>query len=131
MCRIATVCLVATFWMTSVAKAEVRTRVVKAGQTSTITVHNSWDPKDCSPAVGIVKVLTKPQHGKLSNRQISMIIKGSRLGSVGSCLGKPTKGFEVLYTPASGFRGTDTFSIGITWQLMNRQEVDSYTVTVQ
>jgi hypothetical protein len=78
-----------------------------------------------------VKVLTKPQHGKLSNRKISTPITISRFGPVGKCYGKLIGGFEVYYTPAPGFRGSDQFSIELTWEAAHKHEIDSYVVTVQ
>lgn len=118
------------FWITG-AQAEFRTRTVPAGQTTRIAVHTAWDPKYCSSVFGAVKISVKPQHGKLSNRLIDTTIPNSRFGSNGQCYGKPTKGFAVFYTAPSGFRGTDSFTLDVTWPAISRQVTDTYSITVQ
>jgi hypothetical protein len=78
----------------------------------------------------VVKLATKPQHGKLTTKRSTAPITQSRFINVGHCYGKPTPAFFVYYTPAPGFRGTDTFGIDINWNF-GRHEIDSYSVTVQ
>jgi hypothetical protein len=116
---------------TSGAHAEYRTRTVAAGQSIRVAVHYSYRPDDCSATSGIVKVLSKPQHGKLSNKKVLTTIVHSRFGSVGKCYGKPVGGFEIYYTPAPGFRGADEFSVELFWSPINRHEIDNYLITIQ
>ena len=53
------------------AQAKDFTRTVIPGQTTRMKVYKSWNTRDCSPNTGIVKVLTKPQHGKLTPRKVA------------------------------------------------------------
>jgi hypothetical protein len=79
-----------------------------------------------------VKVSAKPQHGKLSNHVIDTAIPvAHRFGSSGQCSGQPTKGFAVFYTPVTGFHGTDTFTLDISWAPSGKQASDTFVVTVQ
>src|SRR5664279_189727 len=105
-------CVVA-FLAPSLAFAEFRTRTVVGGQTTRMAVHTSWS-KDCKTNGGKAKVLTQPQHGKLSNRIVETTIQHNRTGSDTSCVGRTIKGFEVNYTPQSNFHGTDNFSLEVT-----------------
>ena len=103
-----------------------------AGQTTIVFVYRSWDGKSCTSMFGVVKVSVKPQHGKLTNRIIEATIPGvHRFGTSGQCSGQSTKGFAVFYTPASGFRGTDTFTLDISWPHSGRQATDTFAVTVR
>lgn len=126
----AVVCFLAC-QVASSAHAEHRTKTVPAERTTQIVVHTAWDPYYCGSVHGVVKVLTKPQHGRLSNRLIPTTIGLSRFGSSGQCYGKPTTGFAIYYTPVRGFRGTDSFSFDIRWPVISRQATDTYTVNVQ
>jgi hypothetical protein len=127
---LAVACLL-LFHQSSKAPAESFTRTVPAGQTTRVFVYKSWEG-NCISAFGVVKVSVKPQHGKLSNRIIDTIIPGvHRFGASGQCQGQSTKGFAVYYTPASGFRGTDTFTLDISWPHSGKQAMDTYAVTVQ
>jgi hypothetical protein len=94
-------------------------------------VHTAWDPRYCTSVFGVVKVSVKPQHGRLSNHLVDATIPQSRFGNSGHCLGRPTKGFAVYYTPAPGFHGTDTFTLDLSWPAIGKQATDMYTVTVQ
>jgi hypothetical protein len=113
----------------SSAHGELRTRTVVGGKTTSMTVLTSWDV-NCISISGYVKVLTKPQHGKLSNRVIDTTIPNSRFHDVPSnCYGKAIKGFEVLYTPEPGFHGKDTFTLDLIWA--HHRATDTYTVIVE
>lgn len=120
----------ALFWITG-AQAQSRTRTVSAGQTARVAVYTAWDPQYCGSVFGVVKITVKPQHGKLSNRVIDTTIPNSRFGSSGQCLGKPTKGFAIFYAAPGGFRGTDSFTLDVTWPAIGRQSTDTYSITVQ
>ena len=121
-------CVVA-FLAPSLAFAEFRIRTVTSGQTKRMAVHISWS-KDCKSNGGAAKVLTRPQHGKLSNRIVDSTIQRNRTGSDTSCVGKTIKGFEVNYTSEPNFHGTDTFSLEVTTG-SGKGFTDHYTVTVQ
>jgi hypothetical protein len=126
-----TSCILVVFSGT-VAEADFRKKVVSAGQTTQLAVYTAWDPVNCGNVFGVVKVTAKPQSGKLSNALINTTVPIGRFtGRPGSCFGKPTKGFAVFYTPVRGFRGTDTFTVDISWPAVNRTATDTFFVTVQ
>lgn len=55
------------------------------------------------------KVLTEPSHGKVTFEWVS-----ARLGeNTRFCKGKYAKVLRISYTPDKGFRGDDTFRIGV------------------
>jgi hypothetical protein len=94
-----------------------------------MTVHTSWD-KGCNTNGGVVSVVTRPEHGKLSNRVVALAIPNNKFGGDNHCLGQPTKGFEVYYTPTRGFHGADSFTLQITIG-SGATRVDRYAVMVK
>jgi hypothetical protein len=108
------------------------TGAVMSGQTTSLHVYKSWKLSDCTSNKAVVRVLTKPQHGKLTPQEVETRIGTNRRdpGTITQCTGKPTTGFRVSYQSASGFRGADSFTIEVTFG--NRvPELDSYTITVK
>lgn len=95
-----------------------------------VHTYLSWND-DCSPNTGVVKVATRPQHGKLTPSQVSAVARQNRFSTYGTvCLGKTMPGFRVTYTSAPGYRGTDSFAIEVIYG--NRQPIlDTYTVIVE
>jgi hypothetical protein len=127
---VAVACLL-LFHQINEAQAELWTRTVPAGQTTRVFVYKAWD-RNCVSAFGVVKVSAKPQHGKLSNHIVDTAIPAAhRFGSSGQCSGQPTKGLAVFYTPGSGFHGTDTFTLDVSWAPSGKQASDTFVVTVQ
>ena len=120
---------VLTLMLPATARAELRTRMANSGQTTRMVVARSWN-LDCDINGGVVKVTAKPQHGKLTNHLIETTVPLNRSGPNNSCLGRPTKGFEVDYTSERGFHGTDSFSLEVTTGL-GRTFSDNYTVLVR
>ena len=110
--------------------ARAETRTVRSGVTTPFHTYLSWN-NDCSPNTGVVKVATRPQHGKLTPRKVTAVARQNRFSSYGTaCLGKSMPGFEVDYTSAPGYRGTDSFAIEVIYG--NRNPIlDTYTVTVE
>jgi hypothetical protein len=105
-------------------------RTVVSGQTTHIKSYRSWD-KNCQSRFGVVKLLTKPQHGKLTTRIANGKIRNSRfLGGPDQCFGTPIKAFKIDYTSVKGFRGVDTFTVDITFG-GGRRDIDVVTITVQ
>ena len=107
-----------------------QTRTVRSRVTTPIHTYLSWN-NDCSPNSGVVKVATKPQHGKLTPRRITAVARHNRFSSYGTaCLGKSMPGFEVDYTSVPGYRGMDSFAIEVIYG--NRNPIlDTYMVTVE
>ena len=106
-------------------------RTVPSGVTSRVHHYRSWG-KNCEGNGGMVKLLTKPQHGKLTTRTVDSRIEINRFARDGKteCTGRPIKAFEVNYRSDPGFRGTDTFTIEMVTGRGSR-DVDNYTVNVQ
>jgi hypothetical protein len=96
------------------AGAETLSRSAPSGRTTKLDHYTGWKD-DCSFLEIAVNVLTKPAHGEVSHRIASGIIPAdAKLGSSGSCAGKPTKVLELYYRPAKGFRGADTLTVEMT-----------------
>jgi hypothetical protein len=105
------------------------TRQAASGQPKTVYVHRNWG-KNCEEQGGVVIVVGKPIHGRLSRRRVvqTMENQGSRTSDT-HCNGQVIPGLQVQYTSAPGFRGTDSFTLQRT--LPNgRVDVDTYTIEV-
>lgn len=100
-----------------------------SGKTTLTFTYTNWK-SDCSLEGGVVKVLTKAQHGKLTTRRVNVPIPRSRFRGVTQCYGKPTKGFQVYYTSAPGFHGADSFVIEVDFRNFPIQ-TDTFTITVE
>lgn len=111
--------------------AQARSLIVyaRSGQPKLVYVYMSWH-KDCSPRGGIVKVLTKPQHGTLRPRHVNRPIGRGRYDGATACFGKPGKGFEVWYQSSAGYRGQDTFSIEVDYKF-RPPDLDEFIVIVE
>jgi hypothetical protein len=94
-----------------------------------MNTYHSWD-QDCASNSGMVKVLTKPEHGTLTPRIVDWRISRLRRSQQQSpCAGTPIKAFEVSYRSDDGFVGVDTFTLDIMFG-GGRHDTDFYTVTV-
>ncbi len=91
--------------------------------------YHSWG-SGCVARTGVVKVLTKPQHGKLTTRIVDSKVPRHRTRGATACFGKPIKAFQVDYTSRRGFRGTDSFKLEATFG-SGLREIDTYTITVK
>jgi hypothetical protein len=122
-------CAIVVFGITDAAHAEQFVRTVNSGQTALMYSYASWT-KDCQPAHGVVKVLTKPRHGRLFPSKGNITVTRSRFAEYAHCIGMKINGFKVEYRSTPGYHGTDSFTIEAAWGTANR-EVDHYTVTVR
>jgi hypothetical protein len=124
---------IAVFLRPADTLARESTKTVPAGRTSLITTYRAWAPGQCGSVHGVVTVLAKPQHGRLSHHLTpAKIPPVNRWGrSTGQCSGAPTTGFAILYTPAPGFHGTDSFSLDVDWPMIGQRETDTITVNVE
>jgi hypothetical protein len=104
-------------------------RSAKSGQTTRMGVYSNWG-SDCKDRLGIVKVISKPSHGKLVPSQVASRVVWTRVTADGStpCKGMPVQGFRVDYTSTPGFRGVDTFVLQFTYG--NHVDIDHFTVSV-
>ena len=94
--------------------AETLAKTVPAGQTTKLDHYTGWKD-DCSFLEIAVNVLSKPAHGEVSHRIAKGVIPANaKLGSSGSCAGKPTEVLELYYRPAKGFHGSDSLTVEMT-----------------
>jgi hypothetical protein len=110
--------------------SEIRKTALSSEQTKMWSYH-SYD-KDCHTGTGVVKVVSKPQHGVVSHHFTSAHVDYDHYGRVitNKCAGAPIKGFEVDYRSVRGFHGTDTFTLDVTWD-WGAHVIDNYTVNVR
>jgi hypothetical protein len=125
----AIICVAAFFTTPEQAHAETFLRNVKSGPTARMYTYHSWN-QDCSPESGVVKVVTKPQHGKLTPIKDYSPPYRNRFQTSDPCLGKIMQGFRVEYTSAPGYRGTDSFVIEVTFA-KRPAVIDTFTISVE
>jgi hypothetical protein len=111
------------------ANAEAFFRTVKSGRSVPMHLYKAWK-RDCSPDDGVVKVVTKPQHGKLTPGRVDGRIRHNRFSANDPCIGKIIRGFQVEYRSVPGYRGMDRFVIEVTFG-RRAPVTDTYTVTVE
>jgi hypothetical protein len=104
-------------------------RDAASGQPKAVWIYRSWTPT-CQETGGVTKVVTRPQHGKLSNRRVIEPVRSNRYNPRDPCIGKIIPGLQVIYTSAPGYRGTDKFVIERS--LANGLvDVDTFIMTVR
>jgi hypothetical protein len=86
--------------------------------------------KDCSPEGGIIKVHTRPQHGKLTQQPGLSTLEGYRFITSAPCIGKTGPSLNVYYTSDPNFHGTDGFTIEVIY-LGHPADIDTFIVNVQ
>lgn len=112
------------------AEAETISKSVPAGQTTKIDHYTGWKD-DCSFLEIAVNVLAKPAHGEVTHHIANGVVPANaKLGSSGSCAGKPTKVLELYYRPAKGFHGADSLSVEMT-DGFQRSTTFTYEITVE
>src|SRR5262245_44581793 len=80
-----------------------------SGQPKAVWTYRNWNDQ-CQETGGITRVVTRPQHGRLSNKRVSSSIF-NRYNPRDPCAGKSIGGLQVIYTSDRGYRGTDQFMI--------------------
>jgi len=111
------------------ADAEFFSRSARPGQATRMHTYLAWK-KDCSPNVGIVRLVTKPQHGTLKTTRPNEVAARNRWRLTDPCIGKTMKGFRVEYTSVPGYRGPDSFVVEFTAG-QRPTELDTFTVSVE
>ncbi len=116
----------------SVSPAKDFVRQAKPGQPTEMWVYLSWHTKDCSPNIGVVKLVRKPEHGSLKTSQVDSKITVPRgnLAKNAHCIGKEAPGFRVDYTSEPNYRGFDSFQIQVTFGTKHA-DVDNFAISVQ
>jgi hypothetical protein len=118
---------------TSLAHAQPIQRIVPAGKTTVVFTYRPYHRWTCDGASGIVKLLDKPQHGRVAHHlRPSTIPTMSRFthGPTG-CPPNPTTGFAITYTPNPGYHGPDRFSFDVDFTENRRREIDVFTIFVE
>jgi hypothetical protein len=115
-----------------VASASDISKIALSGEKTMMWSYHSHN-KDCQTSYGLVKVVSKPQHGVVSHRLTNAHVDKDHYGRVitNKCAGAPIKGFEVDYRSVQGFHGTDTFTLDVTWNAGSKREIDNFTVNVR
>lgn len=112
-----------------VARADNFSKVAPSGAATVMHNYFGWDA-NCHPLAGVVKLLTKPKHGKLTTRQVERVISISRFTGRTHCAGTAEKAFQIRYTPYPNFHGTDSFAVRAAFGWQNRVVIDTFTITV-
>ena len=95
--------------MVGSAHATERTIKIPAGKSWIIFAGGRIDPVTCKtedPVNGRIKVLRQPSHGTTADVMQTIPFKSA--GGTHACEGKPMQAHVLVYTPAKGFRGTDS-----------------------
>ena len=114
--------------LSAAADARSLSRTVSSGKTQQVLSYASWG-EACSPRAGTVRLVTKPQHGKVQSRRSNLLITTARFGDT-KCIGKRIPGVAIDYTPDKGFRGTDSFVVNVKYHT-HLPEDDTLTLTVE
>jgi hypothetical protein len=113
----------------SVAATWEYTREAESGKAKVVWRYQNWNSK-CEERGGVVRVVTRPQHGTLLRKRVVTPVLSNRLNPSDHCIGKVVPGLEVSYKSASGFHGTDRFVIERTLA-SGRVDIDTFIVTVR
>jgi opacity protein-like surface antigen len=114
------------------AQAETFNRTAVSGVSTVVAHYYDWDPNSCQSLPGTVKLLAKPQHGKLSTRYVDWVISKSRYtGTTSVCAGTRTKAFQITYRSQPGFSGVDSFTVHVAFGFKNMMATDVYSINVQ
>jgi hypothetical protein len=125
----AAVALALIFALPGIAHGYTLSREASSGKKTLMYEYGNWRG-GCSSYGGVVKVLSKPQHGKLTPKRATITIKSSRYAPGSKCIGKAIQGFVVHYISAPGFRGNDNFTIEVSYP-PHPPSVDTFTVHVK
>jgi hypothetical protein len=115
------------------ARADNFNKTAYPGVATGMHSYFGWDPNTCQPLSGVVKLLTKPKHGRLTTRQVDRAIYRSRFATGrfrSVCAGHALKAFAISYTSNPNFHGVDSFSVRATYGWQNRVVIDTFTITV-
>lgn len=91
--------------------AEAETVTVRAGVATPVAAQTIYDADTCLyGALPSAQITQPPAHGAVEPRKFTFVVRpGER------CTGKTFKGTMLVYTPARGYRGADSFSFIFSW----------------
>lgn len=114
----------------SIARTWEYARDAQSGVPKVVWRYVGYNPKDCSERGGVVRIVTKPQYGKLAKMRVVAPHLSDRLNPNSRCIGKMVAGLQVTYTSAPGYRGTDRFVIErVLWD--GQVDTDTFVITVR
>jgi len=114
----------------SPASATPMSRTAVSGKPSVMFDYRSWDAS-CVSAGAKMDVTSAPKNGSVAPMFVNSTIPPGRKYGASPCTGKPIKALRVMYTPKRGFKGTDTFTIDVTYFGTGDRTTHEYTVTVE
>lgn len=119
--------------LSSPVQAQPIARIVPAGRTTVVFTYTPIRPGTCSGAIGVVKLIVKPRHGRAAHHlRAAYIPTVSRFTHRPTgCPPNPTTGFAITYTPDPGFRGEDTFTLDADFTDAGRHEIDVFSIYVE
>jgi len=84
-----------------------------AGTPAAIGHHARWDDACEALEAPRITIERAPAHGNvcINRGEVNLVISRSRAGL--RCIGKSVSGVHVVYSPLSGFTGTDTIRYGL------------------
>ncbi|MEP3279039.1 MAG: hypothetical protein ABJN26_00570 [Stappiaceae bacterium] len=102
----------ALFALVSQASAETKSLDVKAGRATGVDYFAIYGEFNCKGAqLPKLKIKKQPSNGKIRfEKYTHTFAKDS-----GKCAGAKIPGMVVVYTPNSGYRGNDTFTVGYSY----------------
>jgi hypothetical protein len=112
--------------ISNLAHGRTVTRQVGSGKVSWMWGYGNVQ-KDCSPERGIIKLQTRPKHGKVSKRNGLIPIIFARFPEMAPCRGRLIDGVQVYYASDPGFHGADSFSIEVMYP-GHPADIDTFTV---
>ena len=102
---------------------------VQAGVLTELHFYSSWQEGTCKVNGGVVRAVSKPQHGHLFPQKTMRMFERNIRGEQTNCWGKSYPAFVISYRSDPNFRGADSFSVQVT--LGNGTTyVDHYDITV-
>ncbi len=123
---VAVIGLIAT---SSLAYGRTVEKTVGAGRVALMYEYGNVQ-KDCSPEGGIIKVRTRPQHGKVTQQSGRSTIGYVRFPEQAACRGTTVTGVHVYYVSDPGFHGIDNFSLEVIYP-HHATDIDTFTVHVE
>jgi len=108
---------------------EIIARSAVAGQAQWMDDYYGWTD-NCKPLVYDIDVVEPPANGRVSPKSKSGAIPATaKIGSSGSCAGKPYKGWSLFYTAKAGYKGSDSFRVRM--RVGNQSKFFLYRIAVR
>ncbi|GJE61352.1 hypothetical protein [Methylobacterium trifolii] len=86
-------------------------RVVPKGEARTIAFYASLFPDCSSQGPVVIRVLDKPQHGKVTIAEGDSFTRYAPASPLAACNSRKVAGLKLVYEAEEGFEGLDSFRI--------------------